>query len=452
MKVAVWCGIGLGLLYTLSPLTVLSIAAITALASWMAREMTPRERRWFLGLLTLGVVLRLAAIGALFVLADPGRPFGMFFGDEELFKNRTIWLRNVFLGVPIAPADMIYVFDEVGRSSFLYLLAYLQALVGDAPYGLNVANVCWYAIAVLVLHRLVRRALGAPTALGGMALLLFLPSLFSWSISVLKEPLYILLGAIELVCAVQIIRGRSWWIRIAGVAGVVACAYALESVRVGGFLLATVGAAAGVIAAVALSHPRRATLAVLAAPVLLLLVWVQPSLQQRGLRLVQHAAFQHTGHVVTPGYSYELLDPRLYSMTRLTVYDMTIPQAARFVLRALWNFVTVPRPSQIHSTTALAYLPEHAVWYALLMLLPFGAVAAFRREPVLTCLLLSHGFAAAMMVALTGGNIGTLIRHRGLTLPYICWFAPLGLAYLTDWLASHQPVSARATLSPGEQA
>ena len=36
-------------------------------------------------------------------IADPSRPYANFFGDEELFKSRTIWLRNIGLGVPVSP-------------------------------------------------------------------------------------------------------------------------------------------------------------------------------------------------------------------------------------------------------------------------------------------------------------------------------------------------------------
>ena len=40
--------------------------------------------------------------------------------------------------------------------------------------------------------------------------------------------------------------------------------------------------------------------------------------------------------------------------------------------------------------------------------------------------LAAHAAAVMMMVALTSGNIGTLIRHRGLALPYLAWLAGLG--------------------------
>ena len=449
---AIAAGAALGVLYTLSPLTVLCLAAITAMAMWIAKDMSPRERGWFIGVLLAAVALRLAAIAALLLLADPSRPYANFFGDEELFKNRTVWLRNVSMGIPISPADIIYVFDEVGRSSYLYLLSYIQALVGDAPYGMNVLNACWYVAAVLLLHWLIRRAYGRVAALGGMILLLFLPSLFSWSVSVLKEPLYMLLAAVELICAVQIVRAPHLWQRLAAIAAVVGCAYLLESVRVGGWLLAMVGSTIGVAVAWLYQRPRLAVPALVLVPVLFVAALWQPPIQARALRTIQEAAFQHWGHVVTPGYSYKLLDPRFYGDTRQTVYTMTPPEAGRFVIRALANFVTVPRPSQIESRAALAYLPEQAIWYLVLALTPLGVMAGFRRDPVVTSLLVAHGLAAAFMVALTGGNIGTLIRHRGLTLPYFSWLAALGACHVVRSIAARRAEPAVPPLPSGEHA
>jgi hypothetical protein len=453
MKTAVAAGIVLGLLYTLSPLTVLSLAAVVAIALLLSRRMSPRERAWWFGVVGLALALRLAVVALLFLLADPSRPFGAFFGDEELFKSRTVWLRNAFLGVPISPADMIYVFDEVGQSQYLYLLAYIQALVGDAPYGMNVLNASWYIAGVMLLHWQLRRAYGALVALGAAIMLLFLPTLFSWSISVLKEPLYILLAMIELALATQILRGRTIATRVAGAAGVLLCAYLLEGVRTGGWLLAVAGTTAGIAAAVIIPRPRLVVASVVALPIVAAIAWAQPPIRQRVVTMVQEGAFQHWGHVVTQGYSYRLLDEHIYELRdRRAVFRMTDGEMGRFAVRAAVNFLTVPRPSQIESRAALAYLPEQAVWYVILLLLPVGAVAGFRRDPVMTSLLVSHGLAAAAMVALTGGNIGTLIRHRGLTLPYFSGLALVGAVHVIAWSVRRRPVTASSAIPTGEHA
>ena len=66
-------------------------------------------------------------------------------------------------------------------------------------------------------------------------------------------------------------------------------------------------------------------------------------------------------------------------------------------------------------------------------LVPFGFIAGLRRDALFTCLLAAHAFAVMMMVALTSGNVGTLIRHRGLVLPYLIWLSALGACRLLAW-------------------
>ena len=42
---------------------------------------------------------------------------------------------------------------------------------------------------------------------------------------------------------------------------------------------------------------------------------------------------------------------------------------------------------------------------------------------------------------MTSGNIGTLIRHRGLVMPYLVWLAGLGLYELVRIAVTTPPVS-----------
>jgi len=90
----------------------------------------------------------------------------------------------------------------------------------------------------------------------------------------------------------------------------------------------------------------------------------------------------------------------------------------------------------------LAYLPELMLWYVTVALVPFGVVAGLRRDAVLTCLLLSHALVVAAMVAVTSGNVGTLIRHRGLALPYLLWLSVLGGCEVMRWLATPSTATA----------
>jgi hypothetical protein len=423
---AIAAGLVLGVAYTLSPLTVLSLVVLAALLMRASRGLSATEQRWFWSLISVAVLVRLAAIAMLFLSADESRPFASFFGDEVLYKSRTVWLRNVGQGIPMSPADVIYTFDTVGRTSYMFVLAFVQAIVGDAPYGLHVMNMVLYLGAAIALFRFARRSYGPAVAFGGLAVLLFLPSLLFWSISVLKEPMNVFMIAAQLMCAVAIVRAPQWWQKLAAVAGVVVFGLAMESLRGGGLLTAGIGTVGGLTLAFLVARGRRLTLALIAAPVAVLLLVSSQAVQDRVVANLRAAAFYHSGHVLTPGYSYQLLDRGYYSM-RMRIPEVLLPEdGVRFGVKAIASYFAEPVPWRTESSATLAYMPEQFAWYVMALLLPFGVVAGLRRDVVLTSMLTAHAAAAVIIVALTSGNIGTLIRHRALAFPYLVWLSALG--------------------------
>jgi hypothetical protein len=405
---------------------VLMLPCVVLLAHWAGRPLGQLERQWFYVLMIVAVTLRLAAIGGLFLSASADQPFATFFGDEELFKFRSLWLRNMGLGVPISPADIIYAVDETGRTSYLYVLAYMSALVGAAPYGVHLFNTLLYLAGLCLIYRLVRPSYGRLVAFSGLTVLLFLPSLFLWSISALKEPLYTFLAALELGCALYLVRGRHWYWRLAAIAAIVGLGVLLEGLRKGGLLVAGIGTIAGIATAIAARRPRLAVAALVLAPVIGFAALRVPAVQDRAMAVIKDAAIYHVGHVFTPGYSYRTLDSWYYIDPADIRRAMTGGDAVKYVLSAIAGYIVQPVPWAIETRSTLAFIPEQMIWLVLIAFVPIGVIAGLRHDAVLTGVLAGHGFAVMLMVALTSGNVGTLIRHRGLVLPYIVWLASLG--------------------------
>ena len=426
MMMAIATGVLLGIAYTLSPLSVLSLLALTWASIAASRGLSERERRWFWSIMTISVVVRVAAIALLFYTADPSHPFASFFGDEELYKFRTMWLRNIGQGLPMSPADVIYSYDAVGHTSYMYVLALVQSFVGDAPYGLHVFNMALFMCGVLALYRLARASYGAQVAMVGLIALLFLPSMSLWSVSVLKEPMNVFMIAVELTCAVAIIRAPRWWQKVLAALVVAFAALAMESLRTGGALIAASGTGLGLFLTLVVSRGRRLAFAMMAAPIVIIAVVSLPSFQQRALTNLRMAAYYHAGHVLTPGYSYRLLNPRYYPDRGFVLYQLPANDAATFALKAVGAYFVQPLPWQMKSRTMLAFLPEHIGWYVAALLLPFGIYAGMKRDIALTAMLAAHAAAAVLVIALSSGNIGTLIRHRSLALPYVVWLSATG--------------------------
>ena len=419
-------GFMLGLGYTLSPLTVLSLGLVACAARWAANGLTEGERRWYWSLLTTAISIRLIALAVLFLTADPSRPFASFFGDEELYKFRTVWLRNIGQGIAISPADVIYSYDDIGRTGHMFVLALVQAIVGDAPYGLHMLNMALYLCGVLALYRFVRPAYGGSVAMGGLIGLLLLPTLALWSISVLKEPMNVFVLVGELICAVQVLRAPRWWQKAGAAVGVAALGLAMDSLRGGGLQTAVAGTIGGILLVYVLSRGRRLLFALMALPIAITVLAGSVAVQDGVLSTLRAAAFYHSGHVLTPGYSYQLLDDHYYFSRLQILRDMPPDEAGRFAIRAIGSYFAEPLPWKTRSRAILAYLPEQMAWYGMVLLLPLGVVAGMRRDVTLTAMLVAHGVAAILIVALTGGNIGTLIRHRSLVLLYLIWLSALG--------------------------
>jgi hypothetical protein len=400
------------------------------LVKWAVHDIAEPERRRLLTVLALAVAVRVLVIGALFLWTDHfSHPFGSFFGDEEYFVRRSWWLRNLALGIPIAPADMIYAYDYYSQTSYLYLLAFLHTLFGPSPYGLHLFSTLVYVSGALLLYRLVRRSYGAPTSLVGLGVLLFLPSLFAWSVSALKEPVYFTLMAVLVAMAIGAVRAETSLGRIVRGLVAVLAGLALNTIREGSLAMAIVGTLGGLTLRALLTTPRLLGAMLLAIVVAVPIAVQRAPVQDRIVAAVRGAAGSHWGHINTAGYVYTLLDGRFYRH-RSTINTMTLREGGQFVVRALVSYVTVPTPWQLQSRTSLPFLPEQVTWYALVLLAPFGLVAGLRRDSLLSCVLLMNVLVAAGAVALSSGNVGTLVRHRAMALPYLVWFSALAMCDL----------------------
>ena len=500
-RALVWAtatGIGLGIAYVLSPVSVWFFIAITGLFVWVSRGLPDRERRWVLGTLTIAVVLRVLAIAVLFLgsptgscgwgtpvpmsAADAikeddwvnlGRPGGAsyatvscspltigndsfvsFFwdGDGNAMKRRTVSIQNIWRGIPIDPFLRSIAWEPYAMTSYVYALAYIQYLLGPAPYAIHFLNVAAFFASTLLLYRLVRSTYGRAAALVGLVLLVFLPTPFAWSVSVMKESVYVLLGAFGMVAAVAMLRANSLIKRIVALFLFIGAMPVVETVRVGGGLILGTGLGAGVAGGVIVRRLSLVLLAFLLVPYAGYRVLGDASVQDRIMLQFERFAVMHIGHVRTEGNHYKLLDQRFYSALSASqledgtllavrpVEDMTPVEALRFVSRALISFVVVPLPWQLQSRTEILFLVQQIIWYLMVFFAAIGVVAGLRRDPLVTCLLCGVTAAGALAIGLNSGNIGTLVRHRDTVVPFVVWLSALGaVTTASNWMSRATP-------------
>jgi hypothetical protein len=436
--IVIAAGVGVGFLYVLSPFTVLFLLVVVPVILWAGRGLSDTERRWLFAILVAAVGVRVLLVLGLFLTTNHDSvPFGSLFGDEEYFIRRSLWMRNIAIGLPVHRADFIYAYDDYSRTSYLYVLATLQVLLGAAPYGAHLFSIlCWLAASV-ILYRLVRQSYGRLPAMAGLGLLLFLPSLFAWSISALKESLYFLVMSVGLAAAVTAGRPGRWPKRVGALVVVVATAVAAQSIRDAGFAMAGIGAMSGIAIGIFARRPRLLLATVMAFVVVAPVVLTRGRVQDRIVTGVRQAVAVHWGHVNTPGYVYTIFDGGFY-MRRSAISSLTVRQGVQYVIGSLVTYVIVPLPWKVQSQAALSYLPEQVVWYLMVLLAPVGLLCGIRRDTLLTALLATYAATAAALVAVTSGNVGTLVRHRGLAVPYLMWLSVLGACQLVAWFTASQ--------------
>jgi hypothetical protein len=432
-------GVALGVAYALSPLTVWFIAVAVGLFVWAGRGLPDRERRCLIALLTAAVMLRLLALAVLFLTTDHFKTVSFFWdGDGVYLKQRALWIRNVWLDLPIAPVDFGNAFSrEYGWTPYLYVIAYPQYLVGPAPYGIHLLNVAVFVATSILLYRVVRAAYGPWVALLGLAILLFLPTPFLWSISAMKESLYVFLEALTLAGAIAVLRSKNWAVKMLALGVIVAAVSANGAVRAGAFAISVLGLAAGVAGSMVV---RRLSLVVVVLALLPLAGYQmlnRPSVGAAIMSQLKSSAVLHIGHARTEGHSYKVLDQRFYSGHPQTepISTMTSMEGARFVIRSVASFVLVPLPWQVESLQEILFVPQQVAWYLLALLGLVGVVAGLRRDALVTCLLASFAAAGAAAIALNSGNIGTMVRHRDTLVPFIVWLSALGGVELASKLA-----------------
>jgi hypothetical protein len=430
---AVLLGIAGGALYTVSPLTAWCVALAAIVLTLAGRGLPASQRRALNVVLAAALIARLAAIGALFVINTPmhdDESVGMLSGDEAYGLSRALRTRDVITGVPVTQYDYFVASDEYGRNSYITALTGIQVLFGPTPYSMRLLNMLLFTAGAVLLFRTTRSAFGPLPAFGGLAVLMFLPTLFLWSISLLKEPLYLFGTTLVIAGAIAAAGAANWRARALPSLAVLAGLAIIRNLRPGAFALAVLGIACGIAGLVFFSLSLRARLTVAtAAAVAVLAIASQPSAQRRLTSALETTAKTHAGHVFTVGHSYKLLDEGFYVNPVPAVEStltLTAGEAARYAVRAAVSIVAVPWPWQLASSRELSYLPEQLFWYVIVALLTVGLVAGWRRDPLVTSLLAGYTLPTAAALALTNGNVGTLLRLRGMIIPYLIWLSAVG--------------------------
>lgn len=414
-------------LFALSPLSAVCGLAMVMMTRRAVASCEGAERRWVGGALVIGIGLRGLCVLGVFLLTGREEQFNVLFGDGRFAVDRSIWILNNVSGVPIAPFYWMRVSQNYGDVEYHYGLAAVQWLFGPSPYALSLINVACFEAFAIIFHRLTRAAFGATAAAATLTLVLFWPTMFVWSFSMLKESVQFALAIAAIAGTVWCVRGRRPTERLGYGIGIVIALVVLTELRPGSSLMAAAAIVFGLAAYVATRRAWIATFSVVVAIVAGSVIASRPSVQARALAETRLALVRHVGHVKSTGISYRASDERFYRGERLVPYSMNAREGARFLILSAWYFFAAPLPPHIASTTGRLFIPLQLAWYALLALAVIGIPSSFRRDSLVTWLAIGYLLAGLATIAPNSGNIGTLIRHRDMIVPFVMCLSSVGL-------------------------
>lgn len=418
-----------GIACGVSPGGCVIVVLLLTVCAWATRDLAGTERRWVLGVIGAAVALRVAAIAALAWYSNPQQEsFAALFPDARYALSRSLWIRNIAVGVPVSPLNYFRAFEpNYGENAYNFVLASLHLLFGPSPYASHLLSTLVFFCAVLMLFRLARRSYGAAAALLGLSILVFMPSLFAWSVSPLKEAP----SALAVAVVVAAIAAGAWASNrsarmAAGVIAVLAL-IAFRAIRPEGLWLALAGLGLGL--ATWLLIGRRALMLAAAGIVVLALAAavIVPRVHDRALSLLQQAAWRHYLHAVSVGHFYRLLDAKYYPPNEATFNPRDAGASSRFLIRAAVRFVTVPEPWILRPGFELVVIPQQMVWYVLVIGAGCGVWYGMKRDRLLTSLLAGLCVGSWLLIGPTSGNIGTMVRHRDSLMPWVVWLSAVGL-------------------------
>lgn len=418
----------LGIAYAASPGGLVILFVLVGLVVAATRDMRGTERRWAWGVLATAIAARVVAIAAIAMSANPERQsFAALFGDSAYAISRSLWMRNTAVGISIASPDFFDAFDPAyGATAYNTVLAALHLLFGPSPYAAHLLSTLLFFAAVLVLFRFARASYGAAAALGGLAVLVFMPSLFVWTVSPLKEAPSAVTVAVAVAAVVAAIRAPRRGVRIVAPLVALVAVTAVRAVRQDAVWIVVAGLGLG-FGLFVVSWKRPLILPALVVAVLAVgaIVGV-PRVHDKVVASIAIAADRHNGHALAAGHFYRLLDASNYAPNNAPFDAADLGASARFLTRGVVRFITAPEPWILRPGRELTALPQQMLWYVLVVCGIYGVWYGLGRDRLLTSVLAGMVVASSMLIGPTSGNIGTLIRHRDSVMPWLAWLAGAG--------------------------
>jgi len=434
-------GIAIGLLVTFSPgslfMLILTILAITLICRIQDR----RERNFllfiFLGGLAVRIILALFLTNAAFFTGRvldyslrgcPGYVAPYIFDDSGYYTLRSWFTSMQWSGLPLNDFALRgIVKNTYGFSGFSYILALFFKTFGYSPVSSRFINSFLGASSGILVYFTLKNILNERAARIAAALTTFFPSLVLWSVTNLKETSVMFAACSMIFFLVRFQKTKRAYCLIP----------ALMSLLFSSFIRShshgvEFGVVSGLIIAAYISYLWLCRLPLKKRIALLALIFIGCAIiafsKAEGANLfakeaLQRVLIQHKGAVLNSGLHYRLLPDEYYMNT----IELKPADALMMLFKGWFHIGMEPLPWQFQSKSMMASFPQMLIVYYLIPFAVLGIWILVRYRFKECAALIAYFIIMTSVMAMAGGNIGTVFRQRDVNTPFFLMLSSVGL-------------------------
>ena len=348
---------------------------------------------------------------------------GFFFGDDFNY-DQLAWQQAQFwrgVGPPV---------DSHSLHAYTYTEAAIYFVLGHHPLVMKLINCLLGALVVGLVFLLTRRYFGHQAAAFAGIAAAFFPSTFLWSLTNMRDTMFVFAVALLLWLLSVLLATGSWSLILPLLA-----AFAL----IGGIRF-YIQAMLGLLIPGAILLQSRArwvqrwALAVVVGAGCAVLLWfsggsqffsVSPAdVNQVRQCMAGEARSAYVPRDTAVAAGCWVSDSQEASLAERSIRDLIgwVPTGFAYALAA-------PFPWAVNRPIEFVTIPEMLIWYTAVVLAVIALACHWRQWRKFAHLLAFIG-GIVLLLALTQGNEGTLVRHRGMIIPFVLIFSGAGAAWL----------------------
>jgi Dolichyl-phosphate-mannose-protein mannosyltransferase len=379
---------------------------------------------------------------------------GFIFRDDRWY-DQLAWLQAQYwhgIGPGVASSEQ-YLLNFYTLSE-----AALYFVLGHHPLAMKLVNCLFGALVAGLVFLITRRVFGPRAGVLAGVATAFFPSTFLWSLLNLKETMF-LFGAALLLWLLTLLITSGRWVLIVPLLA----AFAL----VGGLRFHIQAMLGLLVPGTVLLQSRQqmpqkwvqaAVLATGCAVLLLFSSGVQFfSVGTEYLNQRRYCAAVGAESAFVPADQVTAAEQCWATDAQPVLDPVDQPDSLAFVARSARELATwlptgsiyalaAPFPWAADRAADRVTIPEMVLWYGAVVLGLIGFARHWRRWRQYVHLLGYIG-AILLMLALTTGNLGTLVRHRGMVIPFVLIFSGAGAAWLYARWRERHPVTRSPAVS-----